>query len=52
MIYMFYGSLAILLWKCGTQLLREANYKALKEDDEMKNKAKTTKGSKYSKVFY
>ena len=51
MIYVFYGSLAILLWKCGTQLLKEANYKSLNEEDEMKKKAKLTSGSKYKKVF-
>ena len=49
---MFYGSLAILIWKCGTQLLREVKYKK-EEEDEISKKAKLTKGSsKYSKVFY
>ena len=51
-MYVFYGSLAILLWKCGTQLLREAEYKGLNEEDEMKKKAKITKESKYQTVFY
>ena len=26
MLYLFYGSLAILVWKCGTQLLRETRW--------------------------
>ena len=27
MLYVMYGSLAMLLWKCGSQLLSEANYR-------------------------
>ena len=53
MMYIFYGSLAILLWKCGTQLLKEVRYKTAKEEEEKLRKEKLTKsGSKYSKVFY
>ena len=52
MMYVFYGSLALLLWKCGTQLLKEAKYKALNEEEDMKKKAKMTKGSKYQKILY
>ena len=26
MLYLFYGSLAILVWKCGTQLLKETRW--------------------------
>jgi hypothetical protein len=52
MMYMFYGSLAILLWKCGTQLLKEVNYRPLNEENEAKKKDKMTKGSKYQKVIY
>ena len=51
MMYVFYGSLALLLWKCGTQLLKEAKYKSLKEDEDLKKKAKT-KSSKYQKFLY
>ena len=52
MMYVFYGSLAVLLWKCGSQLLKEVRYKNPNEEDELKKKAKLTKGTKYSKVFY
>ena len=42
----------MLIWKCGTQLLKEVKYKT-EEDEEMVKKAKMTKSSsKYSKVFY
>ena len=42
----------MLLWKCGTQLLKEVKYRK-QEDEELLKKAKLTKGtSKYSKVFY
>ena len=27
MMYVFFGSLAVLLFKCGSQLLKEASYK-------------------------
>ena len=47
MTYLFYGSFAIVLWKCGAQLLAEANYKGIKEEDDSKKKIKQTKGSKY-----
>ena len=51
-MYVFFGSLAVLTWKCGTQLLKEVRYKK-EEEDEIVKKAKLTKGSsKYSKVFY
>ena len=52
MIYVFYGSLAILAWKCGTQLLKEAIYKPINQDEEDKKKAAKTKISKYHKVMY
>ena len=26
MAYIYYGSMAILMWKCGSQLLKEAIY--------------------------
>ena len=52
MMYVFYGSLALLLWKCGTQLLKEARYKALNEEEDIKKKAKMSKGSKYQKILY
>ena len=31
MIYLVLGSMAILMWKCGSQLLSEADYKVLKK---------------------
>ena len=52
MMYIFYGSLAVLLWKCGSQLLKEVKYKNAAEEEELKKKAKLTKGTKYSKVYY
>ena len=30
MMYLYYGSLGVLLWKCGSQLLKEAKYKNFK----------------------
>ena len=29
MTYVHYGSLAILMWKCGTQLMSEIKYKLI-----------------------
>jgi len=52
MIYLFYGSLAILLWKCGAQLLKEMSYKGLKEEEAAKKKIQHNKTSKYEKVYY
>ena len=52
MIYVFYGSLAILAWKCGTQLLKEAIYKPINQEEEDKKKAAKTKISKYQKIMY
>lgn len=52
MIYVFYGSLAVLIWKCGTQLLKEVKYHSASDEDDKMKKAKLTKGTKYSKVFY
>ena len=52
MMYIFYGSLAVLLWKCGSQLLKEVRYKNAAEEEELKKKERLTKGTKYSKVFY
>ena len=51
-MYLFYGSFAIVLWKCGAQLLAEANYKGIKEEDDSKKKIKQTKGSKYQQKLY
>ena len=51
-MYVFYGSFAILLWKCGTQLLREVVYKPLNVENESKKKDQRTKGSKYQSVIY
>ena len=52
MMYVFYGSLAVLIWKCGTQLLKEVKYHSASDEDDKMKKAKLTKGTKYSKVFY
>ena len=43
MIYMFYGSIAILAWKCGGQLLKEAKarYKCLPGEEGLRNKIST-----------
>ena len=38
MVYIFFGSMAILVWKCGTQLLKEAKYKTIVDDEETKRK--------------
>ena len=38
MVYIFFGSLAILIWKCGTQLLKEVKYKSIVEDEDAKRK--------------
>ena len=35
MTYVFYGSLAILMWKCGTQLMSEIVYKPLQEEEDL-----------------
>ena len=53
MMYVFYGSLSILAWKCRTQLLKEANYKTINQEEDAKKKAGLLKkSSKYQKVFY
>ena len=53
MIYIFFGSLGILIWKCGTQLLCEAKYRSLnQEEEDRKKKAKITRISKYPKIMY
>ena len=40
MTYVYYGSLAILLWKCGTQLMSEIKYKPIKEEEDVLIKGK------------
>ena len=30
--YLYLGSLAVLVWKCGTQLLREVSYSTLEQE--------------------
>ena len=44
MSYVFYGSLAILMWKCGTQLMSEIKYKPIQEEEDILAKAKLRKG--------
>jgi hypothetical protein len=49
MLYMFYGSMGVLAWKCGEQLLKEAEgrYKCLAgEEDTMKKVAAFGKRSR------
>lgn len=43
MTYVFYGSLAILLWKCGTQLMSEIKYKPIHEEEELPAQVKKLK---------
>ena len=43
MTYVFYGSLAILMWKCGTQLMSEIVYKPLHEEEDLMTKTKLRK---------
>ena len=49
MFHLYYGSLAILAWKCGTQLQRELRHTGLPalpgalSDKEGKKKSKFTK---------
>ena len=52
MMYVFYGSIAVLLWKCGTQLLTEANYKPLNEESDNKKKSNLKNGDKYTAIIY
>ena len=53
MLYLYFGSLGMLIWKCGAQLLSEAKYRSLnEEEEERKKRAKVTKTSKYSKIIY
>ncbi len=49
---MIYGSFSIFLWKCGTQLLKEAVYKEIGETTNKKKKGTQDKGSKYAKILY
>eukprot|EP00088_Acartia_fossae_P061102 TRINITY_DN73353_c0_g1_i1.p1 TRINITY_DN73353_c0_g1~~TRINITY_DN73353_c0_g1_i1.p1 ORF type:complete len:122 (-),score=15.53 TRINITY_DN73353_c0_g1_i1:80-424(-) len=46
MLYIYYGSLAILIWRCGTQLQREAVYNALNGDDEIARRNREMKRRK------
>ena len=51
MIYIFYGSLGLLLFKCGTQLLSETDYKPLHAETDIKKKSKIDT-EKYQKIIY
>ena len=46
MTYVYYGSLALLMWKCGTQLMSEIKYKPLQEEEDIlaKGKKRTNQG--------
>ena len=52
MIYIFYGSLGIMVWKCGSQLLGEVRYKALNEEEENMKRANLTRRAKYATIIY
>ena len=53
MIYIFYGSLGLLLWKCGTQLLSEIQYKQENQEIDVKNKKSKVGGeAKYQTILY
>ena len=55
MMYVFYGSVAILLWKCGSQLMSEAQYKPLYEEDPIKAKSRGQRNGsdgKYTTIIY
>ena len=53
MIYIFYGSLGLLLWKCGTQLLSEIQYKQENQEMDIKTKKSKIGGeSKYQTILY
>ena len=43
MSYVYYGSLAILMWKCGTQLMSEIVYKPIHEEEDVLVKGKKPK---------
>ena len=52
MLLMVYGSYGILMWKCGSQLVKEAVYKDVGEDIDAKVKRNKEKVSKYAKILY
>jgi len=52
MMCVFYGSFAILLWKCGTQLLKEVRYRPLNDEKDTKKKENRGKCTKYQSVIY
>ena len=53
MMYIFYGSLGLLLWKCGTQLLSEIHYKQENQEIDIKNKKSKIGGeNKYQAILY
>ena len=43
MSYVYYGSLAILMWKCGTQLMSEIVYKPIHEEEDLSKVMKKPK---------
>ena len=47
MSYVFYGSLAILMWKCGTQLMSEIQYKPIEEEEDVLVKGILRKGHNF-----
>ena len=52
MLYIFYGSVAILIWKCGTQLISETDYKPLCEETDVKKRGGNKQGEKYTAIIY
>ena len=51
-MYIFYGSIAVLLWKCGTQLISEVQYKPLNEEQDVKKKGHGRGTDKYTTIIY
>ena len=43
MVYMYYGSLGILVFKCGSQLIKEAKYQDITDEDPTLKKRKADK---------
>ena len=46
MVYVFYGSIAILCWKCGTQLQKEIKHVIT---EPFRNEVKTVTKTKFGK---
>ena len=40
MLHLYYGSLGVFIWKCGSQLLKEAKYKEMSALSEAEKRKK------------